>query len=105
MNTTQMVISIATIVLLVIAFGIWLAWQIKKKGLKQFAIDTIVEAEKQFNKGENQEKLNFVIDKIIATFLPAPLSVFITRNLIKNFVQKIFDQIKIALDYRESEVK
>ena len=104
MNTTQMVISIAAIVLLVIAFGIWLTWQIKKKGLKQFAIDTIVEAEKQFNKGENQEKLNFVIDKIIA-FLPVPLNLFITRNLVKNFVQKIFDQIKIALDYRESEVQ
>lgn len=102
MNTTQMVICIVAIVLLVIAFAIWLFWQIKKKGLRQFAIDTIVEAEKQFKKGENQEKLNYVIDKIIA-FLPTPLNIFITRNLVKDFVQKIFDQIKIALDYKESE--
>ena len=37
-------IGIVIVVLVVIAFIIWLAWQIKKKGLKQFAAEMIVKA-------------------------------------------------------------
>lgn len=92
------IISIVIVAILVIAFAIWLVWQIKKKGLKQFATEAIVKAEDMFHKGENSQKLNYVIDKVIA-MLPKPLQFFITRDAVENFVQSIFDTVKKALDY------
>ena len=92
------ILSIIIVVLLVIAFIIWLAWQIKKKGLKKFATEMIVKAEDMYEQGQNSEKLNFVIDKVIA-ILPTPLQFFITREAVKNFVQSVFDTVKKALDY------
>lgn len=94
----QTILSIVVVAILVIIFGIWLFWQIKKKGLKGFATDMIIKAEEMYNKGENQEKLNYVIDKVIA-MLPRPLQFFITREAVKKFVQSVFDSIKKALDY------
>ena len=94
----QTTLSIAIIVVLVIIFGIWLFWQIKKKGLKGFATDMIIKAEEMYNKGKNQEKMNYVIDKVIA-MLPKPLQFFITKEAVRKFVQSVFDSIKNALDY------
>ena len=101
---TQTIICIIVMIAMCFAFVMWMLWQIKKRGLKEFTIDMIVKAEDMFQKGQNSEKMNFVIDRLLAK-LPSPLSFFITRNIVEAFVQKIFDQIKIALDYRESEVK
>ena len=92
------IIGIVIVAILVIAFIIWLVWQIKKKGLKQFATEMIVKAEDMYKKNENQEKLNYVIDKVIA-MLPKALKFFITRDAVKNFVQNVFDTVKKALDY------
>lgn len=94
----QTIISIVLVALLVIAFIIWLVWQIKKKGLKQFATEMIIKAEEMYKKGENQEKLNYVIDKVIG-MLPKPLQFFITREAVQKFVQSVFDTVKKALDY------
>ena len=95
---TQTIIGIVIVVLIAIAFIIWLAWQIKKKGLKEFATEMIVKAEDMFKKGENTEKLNYVIDKVIG-MLPKSLQFFITREAVERFVQNVFDTIKKALDY------
>ena len=95
---TQTIISIAIVTILAIAFIIWLAWQIKKKGLKEFATEMIVKAEDMYKQGENTEKLNYVIDKVIG-MLPKFLQFFITREAVKNFVQSVFDTVKKALDY------
>lgn len=76
------------------------AWSIKKKGLKGTVIEMIVDAEQRFKQGQNSEKLNYVIDKVISV-IPMPLSLFITRDTIKKFAQKIFDEIKVALDYQK----
>lgn len=95
---TQTIISIIVVALIVITFIIWLAWQIKKKGLKEFATEMIVKAEDMYKQGENQEKLNYVIDKVIG-MLPIFLQFFITRDAVKNFVQSVFDTVKKALDY------
>lgn len=95
---TQQIIGIVIAIILVVAFIFYIAWQIKKKGLKQFAVDFIVKAEDMFNHGDNEGKLNYVIDKVI-TMIPAPLSFFITRETVKAFVQSVFDSVKKALDY------
>lgn len=75
-------------------------WSIKKKGLKGTVIEMIVDAEARFKQGQNSEKLNYVID-IIMGLVPKALRLFITRDTIKKFIQKIFDDIKIALDYQK----
>lgn len=94
----QQIVGIVIAAVAVIAFIIYIAWQIKKKGLKQFAVDFIVKAEDMFNQGDNEGKLNYVIDKVIA-LIPAPLNIFITREIVKSFVQSVFDGVKKALDY------
>lgn len=99
----QQIIGIIIAVVLVIAFIIYIAWQIKKKGLKQFAIDMIVQAEKEFAQGQNQEKMEHVIIAI-KTMLETNtvgriVSVFLTDENIENFIQTVFDSIKKALDY------
>ena len=94
----KQIIGIIVAVILVIGFIVYIAWQIKKKGLRQFAVDFIVKAEDMYNKGDNEEKLNYVIDKVIA-LIPAPLNFFITRETVKAFVQSVFDSVKKALDY------
>lgn len=94
----QQIIGLVIAMVLVVAFIIYIAWQIKKKGLKQFAVDFIVKAEDMYKHGDNEEKLNYVIDKVIA-IIPTPLNFFITRNAVKAFVQNVFDSVKKALDY------
>lgn len=95
---TQQIIGLVIAIVLVVAFIIYIAWQIKKKGLKQFAVDFIVKAEDMYNHGDNEGKLNYVIDKVIA-MIPTPLNFFITRDAVKAFVQSVFDSVKKALDY------
>ena len=94
----QQIIGLVIAVLLIAAFIVYIVWQIKKKGLRQFAVDFIVKAEDMYNQGDNEGKLNYVIDKVIA-LIPAPLSFFITRETVKAFVQSVFDSVKKALDY------
>ena len=92
------IIEIAIVVIAISTFILYLVWQIKKKGLRQTAISLIVKAENIYNKGENEQKINYVIDKIIV-LIRAPLSFFITREAVRGFIQAIFDEVKKALDY------
>ena len=94
----KQIIGIVIAIVLVVGFIIYIAWQIKKKGLKQFAVDFIVKAEDMYKQGDNEGKLNYVIDKVIA-LIPTPLNLFITRETVKAFVQNVFDGVKKALDY------
>ena len=100
MDILSNVIVVVAIVLMIA----YLLWQIKMKGLRQVAINLIVRAEEFFQKGENTEKLAFVVDGIFMTLpeLPKPLCSLITKDtikkIIKDFVQDVFNEIKIALD-------
>lgn len=92
-------LELIILVLFFIAVIVYIAWQIKKNGLRGAAINLIVEAEKNFVKGENEGKINYVIDKVIA-LIPMPFSLLITRDVIRQFIQKIFNEVKNALDYQ-----
>lgn len=96
--TTQTILSIAIIIIAVLAFIGYAIYKIKTKGLKVAAIEFIVNAEKEFQKGQNSEKMEYVYNALIA-LLPAPIKVFITKQTLINFIQRIFDEVKIALDY------
>ena len=93
------ILCIIILVLACIAILGYLYWMIKKNGLRAFVIKLIVAAEDQFEKGANQEKINYVIDSLLE-FLPKILRCFITRENVKSFVQKVFNSVKEALDYR-----
>ena len=93
------ILCIIILVLACIAILGYLYWMIKKNGLIPVVVKMIVAAEDQFEKGANQEKINYVIDSLLE-FLPKILRCFITRENVKSFVQKVFDSVKEALDYR-----
>ena len=94
--------EILCIIILILACVVtlgYLYWAIKKNGLIPVVVKMIVAAEDQFEKGANQEKINYVIDSLLE-FLPKILRCFITRENVKSFVQKVFNSVKEALDYR-----
>ena len=100
---TQTIVSVVIAVVAIIAFVIYLVWQIKKKGLKEFAIDMILEAEGKIEQGQNSEKMGYVI-KAIKSFLCTTkigciVSIFVTDENIEKFIQEVFDGLKKALDY------
>lgn len=94
-----------TLYIIIIALGIIITGvgsyiTIKKQGLREFAINLIVEAEKIFEYGKNSEKFNYVFEKVYEK-LPSFLKFIVTKEYVINFIQKIFDDIKIALDYKD----
>lgn len=96
----QTIISIIVIAVVVITIAIFLIYKIKKNGLRKTAIQFIVEAEKEFEKGKNSEKFNYVLNAVYE-LLPSILKIFITKDMIVKLIQKTFDEIKVALDYKE----
>lgn len=77
-----------------------IVYNIRKLGLRQFAINLISQAENMAVK--NSEKMDYCIDQFIKV-IPSPINLFITREMIRIFIQKIFDEIKIALDTTKAE--
>lgn len=93
--------SLCIIMLILVCIGIlgYLFYLIKKNGLRATVVQLIVYAEKVFQKGENREKMNLVIDKLML-ILPTPVRFFITREALEKFIQLVFDEVKEALDYK-----
>ena len=88
--------------ILVIGFIGYIAYSIKKKGLKQTALEWILIAEKEFQKGENKEKFEYVykaIYNVLPAFVKAFVSEEVAENLLSKFIQSVFDFVKPALDY------
>lgn len=100
---TLSIIVIAVIMILFLGFvGLKLYSNIKLKGLRQTAIDLIVEAENAYEKGKNSEKFQAVFKGIIEA-LPAPARIFLNESTINYFIQSVFDSIKGALDNQPKE--
>lgn len=96
--------DVLNIIVLVVAIIIMLGslyYQIKKNGLKGTAIELIVYAEQVIGSGKGEEKMNYVIDKFIA-YLPMPFRLLLTREMVKNFIQEVFDEIKDVLEYQSA---
>ena len=96
--------DILSIIVLVVAIIIMLGclyYQIKKNGPKGTAIELIVYAEQVIGSGKGEEKMNYVIDKFIS-FLPMPFRLLFTREMIRNFIQEVFDEIKDVLEYQSA---
>lgn len=98
METVQI---IAIVVIAVVAI-LYIAWRIYKVGLRQTAIDFIVEAERLYENGGT--KKTFVIEGL-QNALPFPFNIIITEKTLDNFMEKVFEEIKEALHYKKEEVK
>lgn len=84
------------LVLAVLIIAFFIAWEICKNGLKPTIRNLIVEAERLLD--DNQEKFNTVVNGVLVR-LPIPFNL-IPVSFVEKLVQKIFDEIKEALDYR-----
>jgi K+ transporter len=88
---------VLVVAILVVAF--FIAWEIYKNGLKPTIRSLIVEAERLLE--DNQDKFNTVVAGVLVR-LPIPFNL-IPVSFIEKLVQKIFDEVKICLDYRPEE--
>lgn len=98
--------DILSIVIIVIGVIIGLGTlyiSIKNNGLRQVAITLIVEAEQAFEYGKNSEKFNYVFENFYER-LPTLFKLLLTKENVINFIQVIFDEIKIALDYKNTDI-
>lgn len=93
-------LTIIFFIILVIATFIKIYVEIKKIGLRKYIINCIVYAEKNFIYGKNQEKFNYVYDKVY-DIIPKMLKPFFTKKKTKKFIQMIFDEIKEALNTKK----
>lgn len=100
------ILTYAIAILIVILFVLVMAFktyeEIKLKGLRAFVIKLIVKAENIFTKGMNTEKFDLVFENVYDKF-PAKIKKFISVQNIKDFIQKTFDEIKVALDNEPKE--
>lgn len=93
--------NIITIIILAIIFSLVLilfTLQILNKGLRKTTIDLIVDVESKFK--DNEQKFNTVVNGVLM-MLPSTIRTLIPTKLVEILVQKIFDEIKIALDYKK----
>lgn len=97
------VLCIIILVLVIIFILLYLLYKVKKDGLRATAVHLITVAETMFTKGANKQKMDYVVEKLIA-MLPIPLQFFITADAVENFVQCVFDEIKEALDYEPEKL-
>lgn len=92
-------IQIIMIVLAVLIIGTYIVWTIYKNGLKSVVVHLIVEAERLLE--DNQDKFNTVVNGVLAR-LPVPFNL-IPVSFIEKLCQKIFDEVKEALDYKPED--
>lgn len=96
----QLIIFISTIILfaLLMFISIKLFKNSKLEGLRNSIIKFITKAEELYNQGENEKKFNYVFNKAYE-LLPAAFRLLISEQTLQNFIQLVFDGIKVALDY------
>lgn len=97
MNIFIYVILGLLVALILTIIGLRIYQSIKLKGLQSTIVELIVKAENAFEHGMNDEKFNFVFEKIYSLF-PDFIKTFISVDDIKAFIQQIFSEIKVALD-------
>lgn len=95
---------IVMIVSELILFGLFLFILIKLlknsklEGLRNSIIKFITKAEALYHQGENDKKFDYVFNKAYE-LLPAAFRLLISEETLKNFIQLVFDGVKVALDY------
>ena len=96
---------VVIVVLIFIGIIIYLC---KKKGLRQVALQAILFAEEQYNSTTGQERLQIAIDYVYSR-LPSAITIILPKDflntILKNFIQKLFDEVKQLLDYQKQALE
>jgi hypothetical protein len=94
----QIIFNYTVIIAAVVCFIVKLIFNIKENGLEKTVKELILDAESTFQHGQNDEKMNYCIQKFIEA-LPFWMQKIATYNNIRHFIQDVFDGIKEAMDY------
>lgn len=97
----QIIFNYTVIIAAVVCFIVKLIFNIKENGLEKTVKELILDAESTFQHGQNDEKMNYCIQKFIEA-LPLWMQKIATYNNIRHFIQDVFDGIKEAMDYNNS---
>ena len=81
------------LVFIIVVVGV-LFFILKKKGLRQAAIDAIVYVQEKMGTEDGQVKMQNAVDYIQQLI---PFLTFIPDSIIQTFIQSVFDQIEAAL--------
>lgn len=65
--------------------------------IRAYVYQKFIEAEHDFQYGENDEKFEYVVN-LARSQIPSPFNLFITEKLLKNVIQTWFDLVKDLLD-------
>lgn len=81
------------LIFIIVVVGV-LFFILKKKGLRQAAIDAIVYVQEKMGTEDGQVKMQNAVDYIQQLI---PFLTFIPDSIIQTFIQSVFDQIEAAL--------
>ena len=88
-------------IVIVVAFALLLVVKAMQKigleRIREIVYKGFVEAEHEFQYGENTEKFEYVIN-LARTAIPTPFNLFITESLLRKVIQAWFDLVKDLLD-------
>lgn len=92
-------IDIGSWVILITLVLIVIGLYVKRSSLyvKEIVANAIIEAEKHFNSGQGQLKLQFAVTKIRAS-LPLILRVFITHSMLVNMIEATLNKISCTFE-------
>ncbi len=100
-------LEVVIVILIVVAFIIYLFYCIKKEGLRKVAIKSILEAEKLYNSTTGKERLSYAVDYVY-NYLPSYVKLLfpkiVLEESLQRFIQTMFDQVKDLLDYEKGEL-
>lgn len=96
-NNQEAVILVAIGILLVIYLAIRVFRHVGLEKIRGHVYKLFVEAEHEFQYGDNEEKFEYVICLARAA-IPSPFNLFITETLLRKVVQAWFDMTKDLLD-------
>ena len=96
-SNQESVILVAIGILLAIYLAIRVFRHIGLEKIRGKVYQLFLEAEHEFQYGDNEEKFEYVINLARAA-IPSPFNLFITETLLRKVVQAWFDMIKDLLD-------
>ena len=99
-------LPLSIVILVILGFIGWIISLCKSRGLRQVALDAILEVEKAFGSGKGKEKMQCAVDYVF-DLLPIYIKVILPKDFLKSslekFIQKLFDDVKELLDYQKVE--
>ena len=96
-NPVLAIIFIILVVAVVVFLAVKAIQNIGLEKIRAFVYQKFIEAEHEFQYGENEQKFDYVV-QLARSAIPAPFNLLITQKLLRKTVQLWFDICKDLLD-------